>query len=76
MGESRGVYRVWWGGPEGKRTFGRHMLIWEDNIKMYLQEVCCGHWLEQSGSGQEQVAGTCKYGNKLSGPIKCGEFLD
>jgi hypothetical protein len=22
------------------------------------------------------VAGTCEYGNELSGSIKCGEFLD
>jgi len=24
----------------------------------------------------EMVAGTCEYGNELSGSIKCGEFLD
>jgi hypothetical protein len=23
-----------------------------------------------------QVAGTCEYGNELSGSVKCGEFLD
>jgi len=23
-----------------------------------------------------EVAGTCEYGNELSGSIKCGEFLD
>jgi hypothetical protein len=28
------------------------------------------------GSGHGQVAGTCEYGNELSGSIKCGEFLD
>ena len=22
------------------------------------------------------MAGACEYGNELSGPIKCGEFLD
>ena len=27
-------------------------------------------------SGQEQVAGSCKCGNELSGSIKCREFLD
>jgi hypothetical protein len=30
------------GKPEGKSTFGRPRLRWEDNIKMYLQEVGCG----------------------------------
>ena len=28
------------------------------------------------GSGKGQVAGTCEYGNELSGSIKCGEFHD
>jgi hypothetical protein len=39
MGEERGVHRVLVGKPEGKRPLGRPRLIWEDNIKMYLQEV-------------------------------------
>ena len=30
------------GKPEGKRPLGRPRLRWEDNIKMYLQEVGCG----------------------------------
>jgi len=40
MGESRGVYRVMVGKPEGKRQLGRPRSRWEDNIKMDLQEVC------------------------------------
>ena len=44
---------------------------------MNLQEVDLGgHGLERSGSGQGQVAGTCKCGNEHSDSIKCGEFLD
>jgi len=39
MGEKRGVYRVLVGNPEGKRPIGRPRFRWEDNIKMYLQEV-------------------------------------
>ena len=39
MGESRGVYRVLVGKPEGKRPLERPRLRKEDNIKMYLQEV-------------------------------------
>jgi hypothetical protein len=35
-------YRVLVGKPEGKRPLGRPMCRWEDNIKMYLQEVECG----------------------------------
>jgi len=42
MGERRGVYSVLVGKPEGKRPLGRPRSRWEDNIKMYLQEVGCG----------------------------------
>jgi hypothetical protein len=41
-GEGKGVYRVLVGKPEGKRTLERPRRIWEDNIKMDLQEVGCG----------------------------------
>jgi hypothetical protein len=41
MGESRGVYRVLVGKPEGKRPLGRPTRIWEHNIKMDLQKVGC-----------------------------------
>ena len=35
------------GKPEGKRPLGRPRLIWEDNIKMDLQEVGGGgDWIE------------------------------
>ena len=42
MGERRGAYRVLVGKPEGKRPLGRPRFRWEDNIKMYIQEVGCG----------------------------------
>jgi hypothetical protein len=35
----RGVYRVFMGKPEEKRTLGRPRHRWEDCIRMYLQEV-------------------------------------
>ena len=41
-GERRGVYRVLVGKPEGKRPLGRPRRRWENNIKMYVQEVGCG----------------------------------
>jgi hypothetical protein len=44
LGEGRGVYRVLVRKPEGKRPMGRPRHRWEDNIKMYLQEVGCGVW--------------------------------
>jgi hypothetical protein len=39
--ESRSVYRVLVGKFEGKRPLGRPRHIWEDNIKIDLQEVGC-----------------------------------
>jgi hypothetical protein len=45
--ERRGVYRVLMGIPEGKRTLGRSRLIWEDNIKIDLEEVGLGiDWID------------------------------
>jgi hypothetical protein len=48
MGDGRDVYRVLVGKPEGKRPLGRPRRRWEDNIKMYLQEVGCRgmDWIE------------------------------
>ena len=47
-GERRGMYRVLVGKPERKRPLLRPRHRWEDNIKMYLQEVGCGgmDWIE------------------------------
>jgi hypothetical protein len=42
MGEGSGAYRILVGRPEGRRSLGRHMRRWEDNIKMDLQEVGWG----------------------------------
>jgi len=42
MGGSRGIYRVLVQKPEGRRPLGRPRYRWEDNIKVYLQEVGCG----------------------------------
>jgi hypothetical protein len=50
MGEGRGVHRVFVGKPDGKRQLGTPRRRWEDNIKMYLQEVRggCGDWMERA----------------------------
>jgi hypothetical protein len=39
MSESRGVYWVLVGKPEGKSSLGRPRCRWEYTIKVYLQEV-------------------------------------
>jgi len=42
MGDTRGVYKVLVGKPEGKRALGRPRRRWDDNIKMDLLEMGCG----------------------------------
>jgi hypothetical protein len=55
---------------------------WEDPdvdgriiLKWIFERLDGGHGLDQSGSGWEQVTGSCEYGDEPSGSIKCGEFL-
>jgi len=47
-GKGRGMYRVFVGKTEGRRSLGRPRCRWEDNIKMDLQEMRCGgmDWIE------------------------------
>jgi len=48
IGERRGVYLIFVGKPEGKRSLGGPRRKWEDNTKLDLQEVGCGgmDWIE------------------------------
>jgi hypothetical protein len=39
MGETKNVYRLLVGKPEGKRSLGRLRRRWTDNIKMDLLEI-------------------------------------
>jgi hypothetical protein len=63
------------GSPEGKSPLGRPRRRWEDNIKLYLQEVGYGHGLDSSGAVYRQGEGACEGGNEISDYTKCGEFL-
>jgi len=45
MGERRGTYRILVGKPEGKGPLGTTRNIWEDDIKVDLQEVEWGAWI-------------------------------
>jgi hypothetical protein len=48
VGKERGVYKVSVEKPEGKRPLGKPRRRWEDDIKMYLEEVGCWcmDWVE------------------------------
>jgi hypothetical protein len=51
-GESRGVYGVLVGKPEGKRPLGRPRYRWEDNIEMDLRgSRMWGYGLDGAGLG-------------------------
>ena len=75
MGEGRGVYRVLVEKPEGRRPLGRPWRRWEDNIKMDLQEVCCGaiNWIELA-QDRHRWRAVVNADNEPSGSIKCGEL--
>jgi hypothetical protein len=50
MGEGRYIYWVLVVKPEGKKPLGRPRHRWQDNTKMYLQEVGCGgvDWIDSA----------------------------
>jgi hypothetical protein len=55
IGKRRGFCGVLVGKPEGKRPLGRPRRRWEDNIKIYLQEVwTVSSWL-RIGTGGEHL---------------------
>ena len=76
MGEGRGVHRVLFGKPEGKRPLGRPRRRWEDNIKMIFRKwegvVGTGwSWLRIGTGGGRLWVRRGTFGFR-----KCGEFLD
>jgi len=71
MGDSRSVYRFWWGNLR-ERPPGRPRRRWEKNLKMGLHELGCGgvDWIylvEERDRWRAFVNAVIK---------KCGEFLD
>jgi len=49
-----------------------HRYRWEDNIKIYHQEVGREHGLISLRSEKRQVVGSCECGNETSGNIHFG----
>ena len=77
MEEGMGAYVILVGRSEGRRPLGRPRHIWKDNIKLDpSRSGTGGHGMDRSGSGEGQVAGSFECGNKPSGSIKYGEFLE
>jgi hypothetical protein len=42
MGDRRGAYRIFVGRTDGNKLFARRRRRWEDNIKIYLQDLGWG----------------------------------
>jgi len=44
------AFKILTGKPEGKRPLGRPWRIWEDNIRMELDEICInvGNWVDSA----------------------------
>jgi hypothetical protein len=67
---------LWWGNLRGKDYLedpvvdGRVRLIW-----IVRKGVGDMDWIDLV-QDRDRWLGTCECGNKLSGSIKCGEFLD
>jgi hypothetical protein len=76
MGEGRGAYRILVWRPEGRRPLGRPRHIWEDNIKMYIQEVGWGgiDWIDMAQDRDRWQALVSAVMN-LRVPQNAGNFL-
>jgi hypothetical protein len=70
IGESRKVYKVLVGKPEGKRTLGRPKRSMEGGIRMDLSLIGTlagrGGGVDSIGSGQGPVTGSCEHGGEPS----------
>jgi hypothetical protein len=76
MGARRGEYEILVGKPEGKRQLGRHRHIWEDNIKIDLQEVGCRVMdCIELAQDRERWRALVNAVMKLRGAINAGNFF-
>jgi hypothetical protein len=58
MREKRDAYRIMVEQPEGKRSLGRSIRRWADNIKMDLREIGWGgiDWIDLAQDGDQRRA--------------------
>jgi hypothetical protein len=57
------------GKPEGKKSHGKYMHRWEDNIKMDWKEIGCCVGPDSYDSGLVSAVDCCEHKNEPSGSI-------
>jgi hypothetical protein len=72
----RGVYRVLVENPGGKRYLGDPDVDGRVMLRWIFRKWDVGVWTGSNWLRIGKFGGTCKCGNKPSGTIKRGEFLD
>ena len=75
MVDKRDVYSILVGKRGGKRPLGKPRRRWEDNIKMYLQEVGCGgmYWIRLP-QDRDRWRAIVNGVMNLRGPYNVGNF--
>ena len=65
------------GKSEGKRQLERPRHNWEDNIKVYINDVSWEdvNWIYLA-QDRANGRGSCEHGNETLDSIKCRKFLD
>ena len=48
MEEGRGAFKILKGKPTGKRPLGRPRRRWDDDIKLDLEEINAGYWVDSA----------------------------
>ena len=48
MEEGRSAFKILRGKPTGKRPLGRPRRRWEDNIRMDLEGISAGNWVDSA----------------------------
>ena len=71
MEEGRSAFKILTGTPAGKRPLGRPRRRWEENIGMYLKEICINtrNWVD---SAQGLLECSCECGIEPPGSISHG----
>jgi hypothetical protein len=76
MRETRNVYRILVGKPEGRRPLGRPRRRWVDNIKMDLREIGWDgiDWIDLAQDKQQCTFGFLKNAGKCLSGCRIGSF--